>query len=294
MHTTKNLLEECSQASKQYTKLMSQYKDFFNCLFSNPLQAFGYERWTTDDVYYGFSNMPAIAELFVDTNAFADQNVIVRPKNMSSFCTFIYPDEKNYNLNYNDFRNSLEKHLQIRVSFCIVKRRMHYCEAFVWNFKKPNMSLPDEKRTIVNDFIRNSTLINACINQFKKDITFLLPLTFSGINIRQHSPLYMDGSNPMNNVGDYSLYVALSHYVKLLQREQLTFNDFGLSQKAQETVEFFLSTGDAKSDDSEILKTIALKFESVKHHANMEAEHHELQRIGLIRPKKTKTSLRQK
>ena len=94
MNTKQNLLERFTQASKHYTKLMNQYKIFFNCLFTNPLQAFGYERWTTDNMYFGLSNMPAIAELFVEVDAFEDQNVIIQPKYMSSFCTFIYPDAK--------------------------------------------------------------------------------------------------------------------------------------------------------------------------------------------------------
>lgn len=137
MNTKQNLLETCSKASKQYAKLMSQYKDFFNALFTHPLQAFGYERWTTDNIYFGLSNIPAIAELFVETNAFEDQNVIVHPKYMSSFCAFIHPDEKIYKPNYNNFRYGLEKHLQIRTTFCVVKRQLGYCEAFVWNFKNP-------------------------------------------------------------------------------------------------------------------------------------------------------------
>jgi len=286
MNIKQNLLETCSKYSKLHAKLMIQYKEFFNCFLTHPLQAFGYERWTTDNIYFGLSNMSAIAELFVETDAFADQNVITQPKYMSSFCTFIYPDAKIYNPKYNNFRNGLEKHLQIRISFCIIKRQLNYCEAFVWNFKKPHMSLLEEKHVIINDFLRNSTLINACLNQFKKDIGLLCPKeTLTGIDISQHSPLYKDNRNPIENMGDYSQYIELFHYIKLLQRENLTFEDFGLSIQEQKTIELFLqkSRPELKSYPSETLKKIALKFDSLKCSESFESGYNELQRIGLIK-----------
>jgi hypothetical protein len=284
MNTKQSLLEECSKASKQYTTLMTQYKNFFNCLLTNPLQAFGYERWTTDNIYCGLSNMPAIAELFVEAAAFEDQNVIVQPKNMSSFCTFIYPDPEIYNPKYNIFRNDLEKHLQIRISFCVIKRHINYCEAFVWNFKKPNIDLREEKRVIINDFFRNSILINACINQFKKEITLLLPTAaFSGIDISQQSPLYTNHENPAEHMGDYSQYIELCYYAKTLEKEKLSFKDFGLSQEEQETISLFLKTPDSGRYPSENLNKISLKLESLKHIGGFENEYNELQTIGLTR-----------
>lgn len=286
MNTKQNLLEECSKASKQYATLMTQYKDFFNCLLTHPLQAFGYEHWTTDNIYCGLSNMPAIAELFVETAAFEDQNVIVQPKNTSSFCTFIHPDSKMYNPKYNTFRNGLEKHLQIRTSFCIIKRHTRYCEAFVWNFKKPSVNLLEEKRIIVNDFFKNSTLINACINQFKKEIAPLLPTqAFSGIDISQQSPLYTNNKNPAEHIGDYSQYIELFYYTKALERENLSFQDFGLSQAEQEMISLFLETPDNKKYLSENLNKISLKLESLKHiNVNgFENEYNELQTMGLMR-----------
>ena len=246
---------------------MSQYKDFFNCVLTNPLEAFGYERWTTDNIYFGLSNLPAIAELFVETKAFEDQNVIVQPKYMSSFCTFIYPDEKMYSPKYNEFRKRLEEHLEIRTSFYVLKRYPDYCETFVWNFKKPTISLPEEKQLIINDFnsLKNSILINTCINQFKKDIALLsFKKAFTYINIGQQFPLYT-GEKPARNMEDYSQYVELSHYVKLLQKEDLTFRDFGLSQQERETLEAFLKTINITSHSSEILKNISLKLEILKY-----------------------------
>lgn len=199
------LLETCLKNSKKYSKLMNKYKKFFNDFLTNPVQAFGYERWTTDDVYFGFSNMPAIAELFIESNALADQNVIIQPKYVSSFCTFIYPDAEIHNPKYNYFRNSLEEHLKIRISFCIIKRQLDYCEAFVWNFKKPAISLQEEKQIIINDFLKNDTLINACIEQFKKDLVLLLPQKMiAGINISEHSPFYRDSKNISEKIRDYS------------------------------------------------------------------------------------------
>ena len=284
MNTKQNLLEECAKASKQYATLMAQYKDFFNCLVTNPLQAFGYERWTTDNLYCGLSNMPAIAELFVETAAFEDQNVIIQPKNTSSFCTFIYPDPEIYNPKYNAFRNSLEKHLQIRISFCIIKRHLNYCEAFVWNFKKPSISLVEEKRVIINDFFRNSTLINACIHQFKKEIALLLPTdALSGIDISQQSPLYTNNKNPAEHIGDYSQYIELFYYAKALEREKLSFKDFGLSQAEQETLSLFLKTPDSGRYFSENLNKISVKLESLKGINGFENEYNELQTIGLTR-----------
>jgi hypothetical protein len=284
MNTTQNFLEECSKASKQYAALMMQYKDFFNCLLTNPLQAFGYERWTANNIYCGLSNMPAIAELFLETAAFEDQNVIARPKNTSSFCTFIYPDAKIYNPKYNAFRNSLERHLQIRISFCIIKRHINYCEAFVWNFKKPSISLQEEKRVIINDFFKNSALINACIHQFKKNITLLLPTeAFGGIDISQQSPLYTNNKNPAEHVGDYSQYIELLYYAKTLEREKLSFSDFGLSQAEQEAISLFLKTPDSGRYFSENLNKISLKLQSLKHIIGFENEYNELQTIGLTR-----------
>lgn len=284
MNTKQNLLEACTKSSKQHKKLMAQYKNFFNCLFTHPLQAFGYERWTTDDIYYGLSNLPAIAELFVETNAFEDQNVILEPKYMSSFCTFIYPDRTIHNHQYNDFRTSLEQHLQIRISFCIIKRQLNYCEAFVWNFKKPNMSLLEEKRTIISDFLKNSTLILACIAQFKKEITSLFHQTFGGINIRQQSPLYKISRNLAKEVGDYSQYFELSHYLKVLHRANLILSDdFCISPQEQKALELFLKTTDLEKNSSEILRNVILKLESLKYNEHFESEYHELQKMGLVR-----------
>ncbi len=170
---------------------MNQYKRLFNDLLSHPIQAFGYERWTADDIYFGFSNMSAIAELFIESNALEDQNVIIQPKYVSSFCAFIYPDAEIYNPKYNHFRNSLEENLKIRISFCMIKRQVDYCEAFVWNFKKPPISLQEEKQIITNDFLKNNALINTCIEQFKKDLAVLLPKKIiTGINISENSPFY--------------------------------------------------------------------------------------------------------
>lgn len=284
MNTKQNLLEMCSKASREHAKLMNRYKDFFNCLLTNPLQAFGYERWTTDNIYFCLSNMPAITELFVETEALEDQNVIVQPKATSSFCTFIYPDPEINNPKYNEFRNSLKRHLQIRISFCVIKRQINYCEAFVWNFKKPRISLLEEKRIIINDFFRNSTLISACINQFKKDIALLLSTkAFNVIDIGQQSSLYTSDRSPAEHIGDYSQYIELSHYAKILQRENVLFADFGLSPQEQETIELFLKTPDIRRYASENLKKISLKLESLKHIEGFENKYNELQAIGLIR-----------
>lgn len=282
MNTEENLLEACSKASKQYGKLTSRYKDLFNCLFTNPLEAFGYERWTTDNIYFGFSNMPAISELFIETNAFEDQNVIVHPQYMSSFCTFIHPDEKRHHPKYNHFRNALEAHLKIRTSFCVIKRQINYCEAFVWNFKKPNIHLSKEKRFIISDFMRNSTLINACMKQFKKDLLFLMPPTFRGINILKESPPYKDTINPSNNIGDYSLYVELLHYVKIAESINKKLGDFYLSKQEQETIEFFLKTANLTNHPVEDLKRISLKLHSLRYSKNFERDNDTLRKIGLI------------
>lgn len=235
------------------------------------MQSFGYERWTIDNLYFSLSNLPAMSELYAETNAFEDQNIIVQPKYMSSFCTFIYPDEKIYNPKYNNFRKGLEEHLQIRTSFYILKKQPNYCEAFVWNFKKSTLSLSEEKQLIINDFnsLKNSILINACINQFKKEIALLsFKKALTTIHIEEQSPLYRDSDKPTKNMEDYSQYVELSHYVKLLQKENLTFHDFGLSQQEQDTLASFLKTTDITQHPSEILNNIALKLESLKHSEN--------------------------
>jgi len=283
MSTNQNLLEECTRASKQYAKLVARYKDFFNSQFTNPIQAFGYERCSSNDKYVGLSNMPVIAELFVETEAYEDQYIIIQPKHMSSFCTFIHPDPK-YHLKYNDFRNRLEEHLQIRTTFCIIQRHANYFENFVWNYKKPNLSLAEEKRLIISDFIRNSTLISACIKQFKKEITPLLPEeAFAGIDINQYSPLYKNGKHPAKLVGDYRQYAELLHHTQTLERENLSFKDFCLSSLERETIELFLKTPDVSYCSSEILTQICLKLGSLKRSKIFESESNELRRIGLTK-----------
>lgn len=284
MNMKKDLLEKCTQDSKRYAKLMVRYRDFFNCLLTNPLQAFGYERWMSDNSYIGVSNMPAIAELFVETEAFSDQNVIAQPKNTSSFCTFIYPNTEVYNSNYNKFRDHLESHLEIRTTFCIVKREMNYCEAFVWNFKKPQSNLLDEKATITKDFIKNGTLISACIDQFKKEIAPLISANaFSVIDINHESPLYKHNENPAHHIGDYSQYIEFSYYSQILQNQHLSLSDFGLSEQEQKMIEVFLKNPDPRNNSYEDLRRISLKLESLKNIGDFEKDYHKLQVIGLAR-----------
>lgn len=127
-------------------------------------------------------------------------------------------------------------------------------------------------------------MISACINQFKKDIALLLETkAFSVIDISQQSPLYTNDRNPAEHLGDYSQYIELSYYVKALQREQLSFKDFGVSQEEQDTIEIFLKTLDIGKNPSKNLKKISLKLESLKKARDFENSYHELQAMGLTR-----------
>jgi DNA-binding CsgD family transcriptional regulator len=156
-------------SSETHFETMQQYHNFFVSLFGNELVSFGYGRVNKNGFYEAMSNMPKIAEVFIETKAYQAMQSVAKQL-FSVEHGFIYTNSISHQSIYNKFRVQLDKQLGIYSTFYAVEPCLNYQHNFAWSFRAPlkSISLATWENKILLCFINNRKSIQYVLNQFKK------------------------------------------------------------------------------------------------------------------------------
>ena len=287
-------LKEYIYSSERQAHFMQKYCDLFNSIFSNEVVSFGYEKWNTAGFHLGLSNAPRMAELYIETGAPEDQNVIIHPHNTTAICTFVQHDPDNFNDKYNYYRQELENHFSIRTTFCIIEKHLDECQAFIWNFKIPkaNITINQEQIIIMHDMVNKAALLKHGLDKFKHELSPIIKQEeVYMVNVDNISPSYKDTKHYHDEDSDYRIRMNLLCKFNAI-REHLNINVLDLLTKESLCLELYLknlklqeiaeNTTISTTDIKLALYNVGLKLDALIEHPHIKEKITQLKEIGII------------
>jgi len=234
-------LESLLYPSQTYSSFMQRHCDFFASLFGKELVAFGYEKLSNNGFYEGMSNLPKIAELFVETNAYQAMQTISDQIRSVEY-GFIHADEFFDHIHYRHFRAQMDKELGIYSTFYAVENCLNYQNIFVWSFRAPlkSTSLTIWKNQILVCFMNNQKSIQYVLEQFKLLYRQRISKNVIPVKMLQQPSANEKTLNTSTPLDD-SLIQS-----KCLKKEDLYLKNLTLSEKEASCIHFYLQGMSAK------------------------------------------------
>jgi len=233
-------LEALLYPSRAYAEIIGQYLEPFTACFGKEFMSFGYERLFKNDFYEVISNMPRIAEIFIETKTYQ-----VMQSFTQQLCAvehgFIYPDKYAVQPIYNHFRIELDKQLGLYATFYAMETCLNYQHVFVWNFRPPlkSISLIGWENQVLLSFINNRKSIQYVLDHFKK--VYYQNISKKVVPIKLLKPILQEKKiSTAKSVGE-SLLES-----KLLAKNDLYLENLSLSNKEALCAHFYLQGMSAK------------------------------------------------
>lgn len=195
-----NWMEQFVYPSNKYHKVLQKYCDAFKQVFRCEMKVFTYEPWMKNGFGMGVSNEPKINEIYLENEGYKDNPFFVE-YDLAQAGSIFWPDQTKVQM-YNNFKDMLQKKLDIRTSFSILEKAKDCCYYFSWDFKSPpeTLNIQQEKNIILEDFVNNYPLIQAIIEQFKTEFFPIIDKEelCSRVNLKELSTVYNKDNGVIN------------------------------------------------------------------------------------------------
>ena len=159
--------------------ILAKYRDFLSKIYAYPLAFLSYVCMLKSGDLFCISSDNALLELFLDVKGYRDSPFFAPYQEVTSGYQLAWPGYSEHHLRHNHYESSLGMKFGIDITFCIREKYAPNYQSFLFEFiiPTPGLSLAEKRNLILMDYLNNMNLVNACLEQFKKEF---YPIIYGG------------------------------------------------------------------------------------------------------------------